>query len=31
MTPEQAKQLVAEAAIEYIEWDWVIGVGLLMN
>lgn len=27
MTPEQAKQLVAEAAIEYIEWDWVIGVG----
>lgn len=27
MSPEQAKQLVAEAAIEYIEWDWVIGVG----
>lgn len=27
MTPEQAKQLVAEAAIKYIEWDWVIGVG----
>ncbi len=27
MTPAQAKQLVAEAAIEYIEWDWVIGVG----
>ena len=27
MTPEQAKQLVAEAAIQYIEWDWVIGVG----
>lgn len=27
MTPEQAKQLVAEAAIEYIEWDWIIGVG----
>ncbi len=27
MTPEQAKQLVAQAAIEYIEWDWVIGVG----
>jgi ribose 5-phosphate isomerase A len=27
MTPEQAKQLVAEAAIEYLEWDWVIGVG----
>lgn len=27
MTPQQAKQLVAEAAIEYIEWDWVIGVG----
>jgi len=27
MTPEQAKQLVAEAAIEHIEWDWVIGVG----
>lgn len=27
MTPEQAKQQVAEAAIEYIEWDWVIGVG----
>lgn len=27
MTPDQAKQLVAEAAIEYIEWDWVIGVG----
>lgn len=27
MTPDQAKQLVAEAAIEYIEWDWVVGVG----
>lgn len=27
MTPEQAKQLVAEAAMEYIEWDWVVGVG----
>ena len=27
MTPAQAKQLVAEAAIEYIEWDWVVGVG----
>ena len=27
MTPEQAKQVVAEAAIDYIEWDWVIGVG----
>jgi len=27
MSPEQAKQLVAQAAIEYIEWDWVIGVG----
>lgn len=27
MTPEQAKQLVAEAAIEYLEWDWVVGVG----
>ena len=27
MTPEQAKQLVAEAAIEYIEWDWIVGVG----
>jgi len=23
----KAKQLVAEAAIEYIEWDWVVGVG----
>ena len=23
----KAKQLVAEAAIQYIEWDWVIGVG----
>ena len=22
-----AKQLVAEAAIEFIEWDWIIGVG----
>ena len=22
-----AKQLVAQAAVEYIEWDWVIGVG----
>ena len=27
MTPEQAKQLVAEAAIDYIEWDWIVGVG----
>ncbi|MFT6099042.1 MAG: ribose 5-phosphate isomerase A [Arenicella sp.] len=27
MTADQAKQLVAEAAIEYIEWDWVVGVG----
>jgi ribose 5-phosphate isomerase A len=27
MTPAKAKQLVAEAAIEYIEWDWVVGVG----
>lgn len=27
MTPEQAKQLVAQAAIEYIEWDWIVGVG----
>ena len=27
MTPEQAKQLVAEAAIQFIEWDWVVGVG----
>jgi ribose 5-phosphate isomerase A len=27
MNPEQAKQQVAEAAIQYIEWDWVIGVG----
>ena len=27
MTPEKAKQLVAEAAIQYIEWDWVVGVG----
>lgn len=27
MTPEQAKQLVAQAAIEFIEWDWVVGVG----
>lgn len=24
---EQKKQLVALAAIEYIEWDWIIGVG----
>jgi len=24
---DKAKQLVAEAAIEYIEWDWVVGVG----
>ena len=24
---EQKKQLVAQAAIEYIEWDWIIGVG----
>lgn len=23
----KAKQMVAEAAIEYIEWDWIIGVG----
>lgn len=23
----KAKQQVAEAAIEYIEWDWVVGVG----
>ena len=27
MTPEQAKQLVAQAAIQFIEWDWVVGVG----
>lgn len=27
MSPEQAKQLVAESAIQYIEWDWVVGVG----
>jgi len=27
MSPEQAKQLVAQAAVQYIEWDWVIGVG----
>jgi len=27
MSPERAKQLVAEAAIQYIEWDWVVGVG----
>lgn len=27
MTPEQAKKLVAEAAIQYIERDWVVGVG----
>lgn len=27
MTPEQAKLLVAQAAIQYIEWDWVVGVG----
>lgn len=27
MTPEQAKKLVAEAAIDCIEWDWVVGVG----
>lgn len=27
MSPEQAKQLVAQAAIEHIEWDWVVGVG----
>jgi len=26
MTPEQAKQLVAEAAVQYIERDWVVGV-----
>lgn len=24
---QQKKQRVAEAAIEYIEWDWIIGVG----
>ncbi len=24
---QNAKQMVAEAAIEYIEWDWIIGVG----
>lgn len=24
---KQKKQRVAEAAIEYIEWDWIIGVG----
>ncbi len=23
----KAKQMVAEAAIDYIEWDWIIGVG----
>jgi len=27
MNQEQAKQQVAEAAMEYIEWDWVVGVG----
>jgi ribose 5-phosphate isomerase A len=27
MTPEKAKLLVAQAAIQYIEWDWVVGVG----
>lgn len=27
MNQDQAKQLVAEAAMQYIEWDWVIGVG----
>ena len=27
MSSEKQKQLAAEAAIEYIEWDWVIGVG----
>ncbi|MGH1428265.1 MAG: ribose-5-phosphate isomerase RpiA [Arenicella sp.] len=27
MMSEQKKQLVAQAAIEYIEWDWIIGVG----
>ncbi len=27
MTSEEAKLLVAKAAIEYIEWDWVVGVG----
>jgi ribose 5-phosphate isomerase A len=27
MTPEEAKQLVAQAAIQYVEWDWVVGVG----
>ena len=27
MSPEQAKLLVAQAAIQYIEWDWVVGVG----
>jgi ribose 5-phosphate isomerase A len=24
---EQKKQLVAQAAMEFIEWDWIIGVG----
>jgi len=27
MTPEQAKLLVAQAAVQYIERDWVVGVG----
>lgn len=27
MTSEEAKQLVAQAAIEYLEWDWIVGVG----
>lgn len=27
MSPEQAKKMAAEAALDYIEWDWVIGVG----
>ena len=27
MSADKAKQMVAEAAIEYIEWDWVVGVG----
>lgn len=27
MSSDKQKQLAAEAAIEYVEWDWVIGVG----
>lgn len=27
MSSDKQKQLAAEAAIEYIEWDWVVGVG----